>query len=272
MRAGRDGVAMSEQDTGGVVPFQGRANPRRRAAAEGGGPKYGQVANRILRQIEGGVWKPGDQLPSEADLAKSMEVSLGTVQKALQLLVEDRVVVRQHGRGTFVGTSRTPEEALRHFRFLSEGGDRLLPVFSTVLGIAETTEPGPWSHFLKDEPSFVTLRRRLSVGGEFDVYSEFYLPGSRVRPLLDIPPDELDGVLLRDFLAERFNLPTLRMEQRMQCGLIPPRVCNLINLPRGSFGLIWHLLGYSYRDAPAIFQRAYVPPTDRALQIVDAGG
>ena len=189
----------------------------------------------------------------------------------LQLLVDDRVVVREHGRGTFVALGRAPEEALRHFRFLSEGGDRLLPVFSRVLSIEETTERGPWCDFLTGESRFVTLTRILGIGGEFEVFSEFYLPASRVAGLTAVPPKELDGVLLRDFLAARFNMPTLRVEQRMQCALLPPRVCNLIHVARGTMWLHWLLLGFSYRDTPAIFQRAWVPPTDRALQILDAG-
>ena len=233
------------------------------------GPKYGRVADHILRRIEAGEWTPGEQLPSEADLAQSLGVSLGTVQKALQRLVEKRVVVRRQGRGTFVGSSRAPEEALRHFRFLSEGGDRLLPVYSRVLSIEETDERGPWSRFLDGEASFIALRRLLSIGGEFDVFSEFHLPASRARGLLDAAPGELDGVLLRDHLAARFNLPTLRVEQRMHCAMLPPRVCGLIQVPQGTVGLHWLLLGFTYRDAPAIFQRAYVPPTDRPLQIVD---
>ncbi|MGQ9368175.1 GntR family transcriptional regulator [Azospirillum sp. ST 5-10] len=261
---------MERQRTDAVVPFEGPAAPRRRRTGEGGGPKYGQVANHILARIEAGEWKPGDQLPSEADLARALGVSLGTVQKALQLLVEDRVVVRRHGRGTFVGAGRAPEEALRHFRFLSEGGDRLLPVFSRVLAIEETEERGPWSDFLAGESRFVTLKRLLAIGGEFEVYSEFHLPAGRVAGLAAVPPEELDGVLLRDYLAARFNMPTLRVEQRLRCTLLPPRVCNLIHVTRGSMGIEWRLLGFSYRDAPAIFQRAWVPPTDRPLQILEA--
>jgi hypothetical protein len=52
-------------------------------------------------------------------------------------------------------------------------------------------------------------------------------------------------------------------------GVLPPRACNAIKVARGSIGLVWVLLGRSYRGQPISWQRAHVPPVDRALQILD---
>lgn len=260
--------------TAKVLPFEGVATERRAASAARRLPKYARIADRLLARIEAGDWRSGDRLPAETEFARTMEVSLGTIQRALQTLAEKGVVVRRHGRGTFVGgswgqDSRAPADDLRHFRFLSESGDAILPVFAHMQAVERTEEAGPWAGFLGDQPFFVRLRRVLSVAREFDIASEIYLPGPRFSGLLELEPARLDGVLIRDFLSARFNAPTLAVEQRLTMGVLPPRACNLLEVGRGSLGLVWLILGRSYRGQPITWQRAFLPPVDRALQIQD---
>ena len=229
----------------------------------------------LLAQIEAGVWRRGDRLPAETALAEAMDASLGTIQRALHTLAEKGVLVRVHGRGTFVGgdtfagSDRAPADDIRHFRFLSESGEAILPVYARMLAIETISEGGPWERFLGPQPSFLRLSRLLNVDGEFDVFSEIYLPGDRFAALRDVEPKSLDGVLIRDYLASRFNAPTLEVEQHLTMGVLPPRACNAIKVARGSIGLVWVLLGRSYRGQPISWQRAHVPPVDRALQILD---
>jgi DNA-binding GntR family transcriptional regulator len=265
-----DGEAVAEPGQGArVVPFLGSAGGPRPSQPAARQPKYAQIANAILARIEAGDWRPGDRLPAETELARSMGASLGTIQRALSTLAETGVLARQHGRGTFVGGGRAPADDLRHFRFLSESGDAILPVYSRMLAIERVEEAGPWARFLGIQPHFLRLHRVLNVAGEFDIASEIYLPGPRFAALAGLEPSSLDGVLIRDFLATRCNAPTLEVEQQLTIAVLPPRACNLIKLPRGSLGLVWLIMGRSYRGQPITWQRAFVPPVDRALQIQD---
>ena len=233
-------------------------------------PIYQHLANRILKEIEAGVWRPGDRLPSEVKLAELEGLSLGTVQKGLNHLADQGVLIRRHGKGTYVANAETPAENLRHFRFLGHDQEDTLPVASTVLSIERVTAPGPWSGFLGAEDFFVMLQRRLDVNGEFSLFSEIFLSGPRFEGLLETAPKVLDGVLIRDHLSLHFNCPTLSVEQRVRAVPLPPRVCGIINVPCGTAGLLWELLARSYRDQPAVYQRVYVPPSDRPLQILGA--
>jgi GntR family transcriptional regulator len=65
-------------------------------------PLYYQLQEVLKQQIESGVWKAGDALPSEPDLARSFRVSRVVVRQALAILEDDRQIVRIRGRGTFV--------------------------------------------------------------------------------------------------------------------------------------------------------------------------
>ncbi|MEO1207765.1 MAG: GntR family transcriptional regulator [Pseudomonadota bacterium] len=254
---------------------------RQTTSAKGSQPlKHERIAERLLRDIEDGRWTPGSQLPSEEQLADEASASLGTVQRALRSLADMGVVERHHGRGTFVsGASvlgsktgaKAQERHLRHFRFFAEGSRTLLPVFFKILDVEETYDSGPWQAALNAQNDrFVKLRRIVSVNDEFDIFSELYLPADRFGSLIRMPNTRLDGVSIRDMLAERFNAPTLKTRQTMLCQAFPPRVTRLINVPTGQYGMVWTICGMSYRETPITWQRIFIPPSDRVLEIASA--
>jgi GntR family transcriptional regulator len=65
-------------------------------------PLYYQLQEIVKEQIESGVWRPGDPLPSEPTLARRFGVSRVVVRQALAILEDDHQIVRVRGRGTFV--------------------------------------------------------------------------------------------------------------------------------------------------------------------------
>lgn len=65
-------------------------------------PLYVQLMEELETSIRNGVYKPGDKLMTEAEMAKEYGVSLITVRKAVGSLMEKGLVVRKQGKGTFV--------------------------------------------------------------------------------------------------------------------------------------------------------------------------
>lgn len=65
-------------------------------------PAYSQLANILRCSMVDGILRPGDQLPSEAQLCERYNVSPMTVRRTINLLVDQGVVIAQQGRGTFV--------------------------------------------------------------------------------------------------------------------------------------------------------------------------
>lgn len=65
-------------------------------------PAYAQLVRIILGQIAAGVFRPGDRLPSEAQLCERYSVSPMTVRRVINILVDQSVVTAEQGRGTFV--------------------------------------------------------------------------------------------------------------------------------------------------------------------------
>lgn len=65
-------------------------------------PFYAQVADAMRERIVKGIWPIGSRIPTLPELAREFGVGLVTVRQAVQLLKNERLVVPEQGRGTFV--------------------------------------------------------------------------------------------------------------------------------------------------------------------------
>ncbi|WP_161606034.1 GntR family transcriptional regulator [Microlunatus speluncae] len=105
-------------------------------------PLYRQIADRLQHAIETGELKPGDALPSEAEMERSLGISRTVIRDGMAELVRDGLVVKRHGAATRVAdkprqrrmdTSRY-QEALD---VLDKGGER--PQTSAFVDEHDTT-------------------------------------------------------------------------------------------------------------------------------------
>lgn len=65
-------------------------------------PLYHQLKQLIKKKIEQGEFKPGDRIPTEHELCQSFAISRTPVRQALAELVNEGLLFRHRGRGTFV--------------------------------------------------------------------------------------------------------------------------------------------------------------------------
>ena len=161
-------------------------------------PPYAQVARGIRERIMTGEYRPGDRLPSEAELCELYGVSPMTVRRAVTLLVQDQVAVTEHGRGTFV---KAPELGAATFDLSSLR--RYLDDAATDVKIREArivpASPRASRKLAVDaEARLIAIKRILSSGGEAVFYHSEYLVFDPRRPLVEA---ELGVTALRDLFA-----------------------------------------------------------------------
>ena len=73
-------------------------------------PVYIKIHNQLKRDIESGIWKVGDRIPSERALSVQFQVSRMTLRQALQTLVEEGILERRVAAGTFVARQKVQEK------------------------------------------------------------------------------------------------------------------------------------------------------------------
>ncbi|WP_413523917.1 GntR family transcriptional regulator [Latilactobacillus curvatus] len=73
-------------------------------------PVYIQIHNQLKKDIEAGKWSIGDRIPSERELALNFEVSRMTLRQAVQTLVDEGILERRIGAGTYVANRKVQEK------------------------------------------------------------------------------------------------------------------------------------------------------------------
>ncbi|ETA73903.1 MAG: GntR family transcriptional regulator [Ligilactobacillus sp.] len=75
-----------------------------------GTPRYIKIHNEIQSRIEKGYWQVGQRIPAERELAQEFMVSRMTLRQALQTLVDEGILERRIGAGTFVAQRRIQDK------------------------------------------------------------------------------------------------------------------------------------------------------------------
>lgn len=141
---------------------------------------YLQVIDRLKSNIEKGIFKENDKLPSEFELSKSLGVSRATLREALRLLEEENVIVRRHGVGTFVNPKPLFTSGIEHLTSISSMIETAGMEPGTVF--LNATEDIPSEEDIKrfqcDDDKIVTIERVKTADGEPVVYCIDKVPAS----------------------------------------------------------------------------------------------
>lgn len=193
-------------------------------------PKHEQLRG-ILRQVATDELQPGDPVPSERALMQSYGVSRVTVREAIGQLVNDGVLLRVHGKGTFVA-DRTVRSRLHLASFTEEMRAQGYQPSTVLLEAERAVAPAATSRALGIDDGAVSLhikRLRLADGRPVSVDDAWY-DADALAGLLDI---DLTGSVYRA-LADRFGRPIDRAEQTVGADPAPADVATLLGVPAGS--------------------------------------
>lgn len=160
------------------------------ATQNGPTPRYRRVKEFIVKHIEAGDWRAGDQVPSESALVRQLKVSRMTVNRALRELTHEGLLVRVQGTGTFVAEKR--------------------PIFNLVelRNIAEEIAERGQRHsarveLLRSEKASQEVARDLGLNGNAAIYHSLLVHMADGVPLQVedrfVNPATANGYLTADF-------------------------------------------------------------------------
>ncbi len=97
-------------------------------------PLHWQLYELLKGKIAAGEWRPGDLLPTETQLVEQHQLSRATVRQALDALVQEGLIYRQRGRGTFVAHPTVEQGLVRIVSFTEDMRQRGFRPGTEVLG------------------------------------------------------------------------------------------------------------------------------------------
>ena len=179
-------------------------------------PLYRQIKNLILQGLASGEWRPGEAIPSEAELAIRFNVSQGTVRKAIDEMAAENLVVRKQGKGTYVASHNDPRAFFRFLRVVPDVGGVAVP--QSVPLECWRAKAGQEAARILDIPLGAPInivRRLLKFDGKPVVLDEIYLSGDVFQGLtLEVLQGNQDS--LYTLFETHFGVRMIRAEERIR--------------------------------------------------------
>ena len=196
-----------------------------------GRSRYATLAASLRTRVQAGEWPPNVALPSEQALARDHGVALGTMRRALQLLADEGLIERIHGRGSFVRSGLSGASMLRFFRFGSKQGG--VPQ-STIVSVKRVVPAAEVQRQLGRAPGEAVLQllRLRSFDGVPCVLEQIWLPLPDFEPLAAGDPGDW-GDLLYPLYAERCGVRVHRAVDEIGFGRLSSRQARHLALSAG---------------------------------------
>ena len=198
-------------------------------------PFYVQLKRVLAEGIEDAIWKPGDRLPSEAELCRMFSVSRTVVRQALKEMSYEGLVVREKGRGTFVAEPKISSSSLVHslVGFYQDMEERGLPPTTEVLEQAIIPASQKLAANLKLEPMtpLIKLVRLRFVEDEPIVLVTSYLPYDLCPNLVEA---DLREQSLYAFLKREYNLAVAGGRRMIDAVLANEQQASLLQVEKGA--------------------------------------
>jgi GntR family transcriptional regulator len=206
-------------------------------------PIYFLIQQHILEQIQQGILQPGQQLPTEAELAQQYQVSRITAKRALDELVRQGRAYRQQGRGTFVAQTRI-REISGFGSFSADMQARGLKPASRVLAFAEIEpEEGIRQRLKLAAGEHVLLLKRLRLADDEPVAVESAYLACRSCP--DLIHEDFSNQSLYEILAVKFQIVPTWADAEIEARLPAEEEAILLNMPVEMPVLVAHRITFS---------------------------
>ena len=197
-------------------------------------PLYRELERRMRDALASGEWKPGDAIPAERRLAERFSVSIGTVRKAIDALVDANLLIRQQGRGTFVATHTRDRLLYYFFHVVPEGGAKEYPDVRMVAfarGKADRVEAEKLGIALADP--VIRIRNLLHLGGEPIILDDLSLSAARFPGLTEKQFRERPSTIYHLY-QDAFGITVARSSERLRAIVADADAAALLHVPRGA--------------------------------------
>ena len=208
-------------------------------------PLYQQLQRSLRGAIENGIIGPDDALPPERDLAEMLGVSRITVRKAIDELVEDGLLIRKQGSGTFV-SNRVEKNFAKLTSFSEDMRARGREPRSVWLNRAEGTVTPEESLTLRSSPGTPVFRfHRIRYADDAPMAIEYATVIASCLTSLETVESSLYEAL------ERTGNRQVRALQRLRAVLLTAEQAKLLKAQEGEAGLLVARVGY-LKDGRAV--------------------
>lgn len=223
---------------------------------------YRQVKRQLIADIQSGVAAPGAALPNETDLARRFNVSIGTVRRAVDELVAEHVLVRQQGRGTFVGRLDRERFMFQFFKISGRDGTSEFPqVRLHAFRRSRASQEEAQALGLHGTQPVFRIDNVLSLKGRPVIHDHIVIPVAMFSGLTQDVFTERSATIYGLYQAA-FGITVVEADERVRAELVNPESAELLGLPAGLPVLRIERVAFTFDRKPAEFRISVVDSRD----------
>jgi len=222
-------------------------------------PKHYQLTEIFRQRILNEQYEPDAQFPTEGALCREFGVSRGTVRKALEKLVQERLLRREQGRGTFVNAPTGTPTFFTLTSFAEDMRSQHRRPGTRVLQADVILASVKIAHKLDIEPGAPVIHLvRLRLADEQPVAHETRYLAQALCP--DLLQNDLAGQSVHTLLVEKYNLPLVRTSHTLEARVLSSEQAALLSAAPGSPAFLVDRLTFTVDGAgtqrPAVWYQA----------------
>ena len=223
---------------------------------------YRQVKKQLIDDIRSGAAAPGAALPSESELARRFNVSIGTVRRAVDELEAEHILVRQQGRGTFVGKLDRERFMFQFFKIAGRDGSSEFPeVRLHAFTRARATQEEAQSLGLHGTQSVFCIDNVLLLKGRPVIHDHIVIACAMFNGLnRDLFLERSNTVY--GLYQEAFGVTIVEADERVRAETINPFSAQLLNRAANIPVLCIKRVAYTFERKPAEFRTSIVDTSD----------
>lgn len=197
-------------------------------------PKYYQLAEIIKQRIEQGEWEPRSPIPSERQLETLYGVSRTTTREAIDTLVRQGFLYREHGRGTYVSPPKLQKGLMELTSFSEDLLKRGIRPGQVIRDISRVVPPASVLQKL-ELPSGTRLLRleRIRLGNDVPIGIQTSFLVLDENQSISREEMESFGSLYR-LLQEKFLIIPSEADETLEVTLATPEEAALLQIDTGA--------------------------------------
>ncbi len=219
-------------------------------------PLYKQVEERILQCLADGEWKPGEQLPTESQLAERFGVAVFTIRAGIGELANANILVRKQGKGTFVARHSRLRQRYQFSHIHDTSGRQILPGRELVTfskGVATEGEVTKLALPRDGRPGVYRLKMLSVDDGGTVATLDIVLPAKMFNGLTANAVRNAQENLYAAYQDE-CGINVIRIEEHIHAALATAEDARALKVRVGSPVLRVERTAYTYRNLPVEYR------------------
>jgi GntR family transcriptional regulator len=216
-------------------------------------PLYHQLMERLKDSIVKGHWTPGDKILSENQLMDQFGVSRNTSKKAIDELVQEGILYRIQGKGTFVAKPKLQQSLMGFYSFSKVLKEKGLNPKDIILKIEEVKLTAKIQEALKleENETVIEMKRLRCANNEPYILESSFIPKKLIKDTEQLK--KVGEISLYDLFAQQFNIVVTKAKEAFEPVLIRAEESEYLQTEEGRPALLLERTAYEVNGLPVEF-------------------